>query len=57
MASVGETVKETEVVPNKGINDDDYVSTGQGPVPVQENEAPIDDPIDPATADSDETLG
>ncbi|EMC92693.1 hypothetical protein BAUCODRAFT_27047 [Baudoinia panamericana UAMH 10762] len=40
--------------------DNDYVSrTGQkeGPIPVQKDEAGVEDPIDPATADSDEQLG
>lgn len=38
--------------------DNDYVSRpGQkDTVPVQSDSAPVDDPIDPATADSDETL-
>lgn len=38
--------------------DNDYASrTGQSQVPVQKDEADVVDPIDPATADSDETLG
>ena len=38
--------------------DNDYVSrTGQYQIPVQKDEAPVHDPIDPATADSDQTLG
>lgn len=38
--------------------DNDYKSrTGQHHIPVQSDEAPVSDPIDPATADSDETLG
>ncbi|TKA80463.1 hypothetical protein B0A49_00847 [Cryomyces minteri] len=37
--------------------DADYTSrTGQSEVPVQSDSAPVEDPIDPATADSDETL-
>jgi len=37
--------------------DNDYASrTGQSEVPVQKDEASIEDPIDRATADSDETL-
>ncbi|MCJ1462197.1 hypothetical protein MMC07_000797 [Pseudocyphellaria aurata] len=37
--------------------DNDYASrTGQDQIPVQKDEAPVTDPIDPATADSDETL-
>ncbi len=38
--------------------DNDYKSrTGQSHIPVQSDDAPVADPIDPATADSDETLG
>lgn len=38
--------------------DNDYASrTGQSHIPVQKDDAPIDDPIDPETADSDEQLG
>lgn len=38
--------------------DNDYKSrTGQHHIPVQSDNAPVSDPIDPATADSDETLG
>ncbi len=38
--------------------DNDYKSrTGQYQIPVQSDTAPVADPIDPATADSDETLG
>ena len=38
--------------------DNDYKSrTGQSEIPVQSDEAPVNDPIDPATADSDKTLG
>ncbi|KAI9693575.1 MAG: hypothetical protein M1820_009141 [Bogoriella megaspora] len=39
--------------------DPDYISrTGQktGPVPVQSDDAPVEDPIDPQKADSDEAL-
>ncbi|KAF2016336.1 hypothetical protein BU24DRAFT_422682 [Aaosphaeria arxii CBS 175.79] len=37
--------------------DDDYKSrSGQCQIPVQSDSAPIEDPIDPATADSDEQL-
>ena len=37
--------------------DNDYVSrTGQSQIPVQKDDAPIDDPINSATADSDATL-
>ncbi len=48
-------------VPSGDAGDNDYASfttkNSKGPIPVQKDEAPIDDPIDPATADSDETLG
>lgn len=38
--------------------DNDYKSrTGQSHIPVQSDTAPVEDPIDPTTADSDETLG
>ena len=38
--------------------DNDYKSrTGQSHIPVQSDDAPVDDPINPETADSDETLG
>jgi hypothetical protein len=36
----------------------DYKSrTGQSTIPVQNDEAPVEDPIDANTADSDEQLG
>lgn len=45
-------------VPSGIKGDNDYTSrTGQYQIPVQKDEAPVSDPIDPATADSDETLG
>ena len=45
-------------VPGGDSIDNDYKSrTGQSHIPVQSDEAPVSDPIDPATADSDETLG
>ena len=48
----------TSGVPAGDSKDNDYVSrTGQSTIPVQKDEAPVEDPIDPATADSDETLG
>jgi hypothetical protein len=38
--------------------DNDYASrTGQSEIPVQKDDAPIEDPIDPDTADSDKVLG
>ena len=37
--------------------DNDYASrTGQSEIPVQNDDAPVEDPIDAATADSDATL-
>ena len=44
-------------VPSGVKGDNDYASrTGQSHIPVQKDEASIEDPIDPATADSDEQL-
>ena len=38
--------------------DNSYTSrTGQYQIPVQKDEKPVEDPINPATADSDEQLG
>ncbi|OJD39833.1 uncharacterized protein BKCO1_200047 [Diplodia corticola] len=48
---------ETQDVPAGIARDNDYVSrTGQSEIRVQKDEAPVDDPIDPATADTDEQL-
>ena len=45
-------------VPAGHSTDNDYKSrTGQSHIPVQSDDTPVSDPIDPATADSDETLG
>ena len=45
-------------VPAGDSMDNDYKSrTGQSHIPVQSDDAPVSDPIDPATADSDATLG
>ena len=45
-------------VPAGDSKDNDYTSrSGQYQVPVQKDEMPVHDPINPATADSDETLG
>ena len=45
-------------VPAGDKQDNDYVSrTGQSEIPVQKDEASVEDPIDPNQADSDETLG
>jgi hypothetical protein len=46
--------------PSGNAVDNDYVSRPgqkQAPIPVQSDETPVNDPIDPATADSDEQLG
>lgn len=46
-------------IPAGDAQDNDYVSrTGQKDhIPVQSDNATVEDPIDPATADSDATLG
>ena len=47
-------------IPAGDKGDNDYTSrTGQkqAPIPVQSDNDTVEDPIDPATADSDETLG
>ena len=45
-------------VPAGDSMDNDYKSrTGQHHIPVQSDDKPVEDPIDPATADSDATLG
>ncbi|KAI4130729.1 MAG: hypothetical protein LQ347_003265 [Umbilicaria vellea] len=42
---------------NDTATDNSYASrTGQSQIPVQKDQAPIEDPIDPKTADSDEML-
>jgi hypothetical protein len=44
--------------PIGNVSDSNYMSrTGQSHILVQKDDAPVEDPIDPATADSDETLG
>ncbi|GAB7350503.1 hypothetical protein MBLNU459_g1097t1 [Dothideomycetes sp. NU459] len=44
-------------VPAGDKGDNDYVSRpGQSEIPVQKDEADVEDPINPETADSDETL-
>lgn len=49
---------ENQDIPAGVARDNDYVSrSGQSQIPVQKDEAPIEDPIDPATADTDEQLG
>lgn len=46
-------------VPTGEVADNDYASrSGQsGPIPVQKDSAPVEDPIDPVKADTDEQLG
>jgi hypothetical protein len=44
--------------PTGDKSNNDYVSRGgQSQIPVQKDEATVEDPIDPATADTDEQLG
>ncbi|KAL8944528.1 MAG: hypothetical protein Q9211_000539 [Gyalolechia sp. 1 TL-2023] len=44
-------------VPAGDFKDNDYASrTGQHQIPVQKDDAPVADPIDPNTADSDQAL-
>ena len=44
--------------PTGDVQNNDYVSrTGQSEIPVTKDGANIQDPIDPATADSDQQLG
>ena len=44
--------------PTGDVQDNEYVSrTGQSEIPVTKDETSIEDPIDPATADSDQQLG
>ncbi|KAL8694686.1 MAG: hypothetical protein Q9218_000697 [Villophora microphyllina] len=44
-------------VPSGNKIDNDYTSrTGQSQIPVQKDEAPVEDPINADTADSDQTL-
>ena len=52
------TQKDTAGGPAGDPQVNDYVSrTGRSQIPVQKDEAGVEDPIDPATADSDEQLG
>lgn len=48
---------EQDDIPDGQATDDTYVSHGESHMPVQKDEAPVQDPIDPATADTDEQLG
>jgi hypothetical protein len=48
----------SDEIPQGDPIDNNYKSrTGQSEIPVQSDETPVEDPIDPATADSDEQLG
>ena len=45
-------------IPNGDFQDNEYQSrTGQSEIPVQADDKPVEDPIDPETADSDAQLG
>lgn len=47
-----------EQIPAGDVGDDDYASrVGQSTVPVQRDEAPVEDPYSSGNADSDEQLG
>jgi len=44
-------------IPSGDVQDNDYKSRpGQSTIPVQSDDAPVEDPVDPETADSDEQL-
>jgi hypothetical protein len=48
----------TSDAPIGNASDNNYTSrTGQSQIPVRKDDAPVEDPIDSATADSGETLG
>ncbi|KAL1650310.1 hypothetical protein SLS58_001123 [Diplodia intermedia] len=48
---------ENQDIPSGITTDNEYASrTGQSEIRVQKDEAPVEDPIDPATADTDEQL-
>jgi hypothetical protein len=42
--------------PTGEVKDDSY-ATGESEIPVQSDDAPVEDPINPDNADSDEMLG
>lgn len=44
-------------IPQGDVMDNDYKSGSGEHIPVQGDEKPVEDPINPATADSDEQLG
>ncbi|KAK3167305.1 hypothetical protein OEA41_010432 [Lepraria neglecta] len=45
-----------DVPAGDSMNNDYQSRTGQSEIPVQKDDAPVEDSVDPATADSDETL-
>ena len=48
----------TSDAPIGNVSDNNYTSrTGQSQIPARKDDTPVEDPIDSATADSDETLG
>jgi hypothetical protein len=48
----------SQEIPTGEFEDNEYKSrTGQNEIPVQADDKPVEDPIDPETADSDATLG
>ncbi len=50
--------EQDDIPAGDGVKDNTYASrTGQSTIPVQKDEVPVEDPIDPATADTDEQLG
>lgn len=56
--AISATMSSTEATPAGDAKDNSYVSrTGQNQIPVQKDEAPVADPINPATANTDEQLG
>jgi hypothetical protein len=42
--------------PDVQVQDESYLALGREPIPVQKDDAPVEDPIDAKTADSDEQL-
>ena len=52
-----EAQNDYKVAPTGDLNDDSYVRPGEKTIPVQKDSAPIDDPIQPPTSNSDAQLG
>ncbi|KAF2872155.1 hypothetical protein BDV95DRAFT_543793 [Massariosphaeria phaeospora] len=51
------TKRSNDSAPTGDVTDNDYASrSGQYTIPVQKDDAPIDEPYDAATADSDQQL-